>query len=163
MKSLHIPIGATAPDFPLSPGDMTGLRLSSLRGAPVILLFYRGHWCQSCRRQLSQVASVYETIRALDSELVAVSADTRESTREAAEARAWPFPLVSDPGLTIIDRYGLRDDADQAGRRIARPATFILDADGIVRFCHVGVDRQDRPAIGAILLALESLSGARVV
>lgn len=163
MKSLHVPIGATAPDFPLSPEDQGGQRLSSLRGRPVVLLFYRGHWCQSCRRQLGQVASAYETIRTLKSELIAVSADPRDATREAAEARTWTFPLVSDPELTIIDHYGVRDDADQAGRRIARPATFILDADGIVRFCHVGIDRQDRPAIGAVLLALESLSGVHIV
>lgn len=163
MKSLRVPIGAEAPDFPLTPDDESGLRLSSHRGRSVVLVFYRGHWCQSCRRQLAQVASSYETIRSLDAELIAISADARSATLEAAEARTWTFPLVSDPDLTIIDRYGVRDDADQAGRLIARPATFVLDGAGIVRFCHVGADRQDRPALGAILLALESLTGTLVV
>lgn len=37
-------VGAPAPDFALA--DQTGrvVRLAELRGAPVLLVFYRGHW-----------------------------------------------------------------------------------------------------------------------
>ncbi len=163
MKSLQVPIGTVAPDFPLSIASASERRLSSLRGKAVVLVFYRGHWCQSCRRQLSQLAAAYELIRSLDAELIAISADPEDDTPGATFDRVWCFPLISDRHLTVIDLYGVRDDADSSGRQIARPATFVLDPDGIVRFCHVGADRQDRPAVGSILLALESLAGATVV
>jgi peroxiredoxin len=162
VKSLHVPIGAEAPDFPLPTAAPPERLLSSLRGKAVVLIFYRGHWCQSCRRQLGQLATAYETIRSLDAELIAISADTQEDAPEPAVTRGWKFPVISDRRLTIIDQYGVRDEADPAGRLIAHPATFILDREGIVRFGHVGADRQDRPAVGAILLALESLAGASV-
>ena len=37
-------IGAPAPDFALSDQSGSAVRLADLRGAPVLLVFYRGHW-----------------------------------------------------------------------------------------------------------------------
>jgi len=36
--------GKPAPDFTLKDQDNHDLTLSSLRGAPVLLIFYRGYW-----------------------------------------------------------------------------------------------------------------------
>jgi hypothetical protein len=38
------PVGAPAPDFTLSDQRGNSVRLADLRGAPVLLVFYRGHW-----------------------------------------------------------------------------------------------------------------------
>jgi hypothetical protein len=41
----HAPaVGAPAPDFALQDERGNGVRLSALRGHPVVLLFYRGYW-----------------------------------------------------------------------------------------------------------------------
>ncbi len=37
-------LGASAPDFALLDQSGNTVRLSDLRGAPVLLVFYRGHW-----------------------------------------------------------------------------------------------------------------------
>ena len=37
-------LGAPAPDFALVDQSGKTVRLSDLRGAPVLLVFYRGHW-----------------------------------------------------------------------------------------------------------------------
>lgn len=162
MKSLLVPIGTQAPNFSLPPAAAAARSLADHRGRPVVLVFYRGQWCQFCRRQLAQLAASYEAIRSLDAGLIAISTESPDDTPDPAATRACPFPLVSDPSMSIIDRYGVRDDTDPAGRQTARPATFILDATGTVRFCHVGADYQDRPAVGAILLALETLAGVQL-
>jgi peroxiredoxin len=128
----------------------------------VLLIFYRGHWCLSCRRQLDRLAAEYGTLRAMRAELIAISADQPKSSREEQVSDRWPFPIVGDPELQVIDRYGVRDSSDSEGRRIARPSVFVLDPAGIVRYAHVGLHRQDRPALGSIMLALETLSGQRV-
>lgn len=125
----------------------------------MLLVFYRGHWCQSCRRQLAQLAGEYETVQSMSAELIAISADPLDSTRGFPAASGWRFPIVGDSELQVIDRYGVRDPDDTEGRRIARPSVFLLDPAGIVRYAHVGLHRQDRPALGSILLALETLSG----
>jgi len=41
---------------------------------------------------------------------------------------------------------------------ISRPASFVLDADGVVQFAHVGDHPRDRPEAAALLLALRTLT-----
>lgn len=91
-------------------------------------------------------------------EVVAVSAEPLETAKDAAKEATLPFPVLSDAALTVIERYGLRHVDEPKGRRIAMPAVFVLDGRGIVRFAHVGEHPRDRPTIGVILLALESLN-----
>ena len=43
-----------------------------------------------------------------------------------------PFPLVADEGAALTDELGLLKDYGQYGS-LARRATFLLDADGVVR------------------------------
>jgi peroxiredoxin len=154
MKCSSVPIGAIAPDFAFTDDRGASGRLSEYQGRCVVLVFFRGHWCQSCRRQLAQLATAVDTMRSLGSELLAISSDG--SPPSDADSRG--LPIVVDADLRIIDQYGVRDRDAVDGRQIARPAVFILDPAGVVRFCHVGSHRQDRPAVGAILLAIESIS-----
>lgn len=161
MKSSGVPVGSAAPEFVADSITSRSVRLTELRGRVVLLLFYRGHWCQSCRRQLDQLAAEYETVRSMAAELIAISADALDSTRAFPAASGWRFPIVGDPDLDVIDRYGVRDLGDAESRQIARPSVFLLDPAGIVRYAHVGLHRQDRPALGSIMLAMETLSGQR--
>ena len=161
MKSSGVPIGSVAPEIDADSITSSPVRLSKLRGRVVLLIFYRGLWCPSCRRQLDQLAVEYDTLRAMRAEIIAISSDQPDLSRVHHVANGWPFPIVGDPELRFIDRYGVRDPADPEGRQIARPSVFLLDPALIVRFAHVGLHRQDRPALGTIMLALETLSGQR--
>ena len=100
----------------------------------------------------------YETIQSLGAEIVAISAETLETVQSAAIGARLPFPVLSDASLTAIDRYGVRHEHEPQGKRIARPAIFIIDRQGLVRYAHVGEHPRDRPALGSLLLALESLA-----
>lgn len=100
----------------------------------------------------------YGAILERGAEVVAVSSEPLATARAAAAEAALPFPVLSDIALTVIDRFGIRHRDEPKGRRIARPAVFVLDGRGIVRFAHVGEHPRDRPTVGAILLGLESLT-----
>ena len=89
--------------------------------------------------------------------MIAVSAEPLATAQDATAAAGLPYPVLSDVGLSAIDRYGVRHEDKPEGRRIARPALFVLDRAGVVRFAHVGEHLRDRPAIGAILLAIEAI------
>ncbi len=64
------------------------------------------------------------------------------------------FPLLSDPGHQVIDRYGLFNPADPKGRQITHPATFVIDTEGVVRWKMVEVNYKVRPTNEDILRAL---------
>jgi peroxiredoxin len=99
----------------------------------------------------------YGAIRDRGGEVVAVSTELAAVAREAVRGAGLPYPVLSDPRLRVIDRYGLRHVDEPKGRPISRPAVIVLDREGVVRYAHVGEHPRDRPALGAILLALESL------
>ncbi len=97
-------------------------------------------------------------MRDLGAEVVAISGTPPEEARGAAGAARLPFPVLSDPARTVIGAYGVRHDDEPEGRAAARPALFLIDRAGMVRYAHVGEHARDRPAIGAVLLALESMA-----
>lgn len=99
----------------------------------------------------------YPSIGGLDAEVIAVSSDAVEVTRADAALAALPFPVLSDARLEAIDRYGVQHENEPNGRRIARPAVFVVDRRGTVGFAHVGEHPRDRPTVEALLLALETI------
>jgi peroxiredoxin len=77
--------------------------------------------------------SRFADFQALDTEIVAVSADPPESLREIVEGYDLAYPLLSDPDLELIDALGLRHPmGDISGGDIARPAVFVVDRDGSI-------------------------------
>lgn len=67
------------------------------------------------------------------------------------------FPLLSDPGHTVIDRYGLFNPDDPKRRQITHPATFVIDRDGVVRWEFVEVNYKIRPTNEDIVRAIDAL------
>ena len=72
-----------------------------------------------------------EEITALDSVVLAVSADTVEDNRKLAASAKLEFSLLADREGKAVDAFGLRHTgASIDGRDIARPAVFIIGRDG---------------------------------
>ena len=159
MKSAAVPIGTAAPLFELPAVAGGCCRLADYRGANVVVVFYRGHWCGACRQQLVALRQAVQTIEDAGAAVLAISAEPLERARASAVADDLSFIILSDEDLMVIDRYGLRHEGEPeaGGKAIARPSVFVLDRSGIVRFAHVGEDPLDRPTIRLILLAIESL------
>ena len=66
---------------------------------------------------------------------MAVSVDSNEESRSLAHGQGYTFALLSDPQALTIRAYGvLHPHAGEGGRDIARPAEFLVDAAGTVRW-----------------------------
>jgi peroxiredoxin len=60
-----------------------------------------------------------------------------EINRRQSQKRGYIFPLLSDPKTQVIRRYDvLHPGAGPKGADIARPAEFLLDSNGIVRWVN---------------------------
>lgn len=66
---------------------------------------------------------------------VAISVDTPEQSRQLSQQAGYTFPLLSDHKREAITRYDLvHKGAGEHGDDIARPAEFLIDASGTVRW-----------------------------
>ena len=69
---------------------------------------------------------------------VAISVDTPEVSRDFCQKAGYTFTFLSDPKAEVIRRYDLvHAGAGENGQDIARPAEFVLDSSGIVRWVNL--------------------------
>jgi peroxiredoxin len=69
---------------------------------------------------------------------VAISVDSPEESRDLCEKAGYSFTFLSDPKAEAIRRYDLvHAGAGENGRDIARPAEFLLDSSGTVRWVNL--------------------------
>jgi peroxiredoxin Q/BCP len=122
-------VGDPAPDFEL-PSTRGRLRLKDLVEAKkVILAFYAEDSTPLCSSEVSVFMEDYELVKHLETEVVAVSADSLDSHRNFAETLGGvPFPLVSDQDLEAARAYGVLDDTGKRSRR----AVFVIDKGGTI-------------------------------
>jgi peroxiredoxin Q/BCP len=81
--------------------------------------------------------SSIEAIEAADAQVLALCADPVEENAKVVEKLKLDFPILADPDKIAIQAYGLlhKDALTASGSGdIARPAVFILDRQGIIRW-----------------------------
>ena len=66
---------------------------------------------------------------------VAISVDSPEESRELCQKAGYTFTFLADPDLEAIGRYDLVHKGQGIkGHDISRPAEFLVDATGTVRW-----------------------------
>ncbi len=125
-----------APAWTLEDTDGRPVHSADYKGRPLLFILHRGLDCLHCAEQIAALARTEPAFRALGVEIVAVSPlwPGRAAVRAAREKLGIRFPLLVDPALDVFGRYGCRGELPLHG-------TFLIDADGMVRWQSVG----DRP------------------
>jgi peroxiredoxin len=89
---------------------------------------------------------------------VAISVDTPEESRNLATKAGYTFPILSDRNADVIRSYDvLHKGAGENGRDIARPAEFLIDRTGVVRWRNLTEDYRVRATPEQMLAAARSL------
>ena len=149
-----LPAGTPAPEFSLPCTPDQRVKLSELRGQPLIMAFYPADFSPVCGDQLVLYNELLPEFRKLDARIVGVSVDGAWCHREFATSRKLHFPLLADfhPKGEVARRYGVYREEDGTSER----ALFVLDAKGVIAWSYVspvGVN----PGADGILAALEAL------
>lgn len=98
-------------------------------------------------------------LRALDTEVLAISVDAPADSREIVEAYGLDFPVLSDPRAEVIRAYGVLHEDGGLDGDIARPATFLIDRDGRVLWRDLTENWRVRVRPEQILEQLRKLTG----
>jgi peroxiredoxin len=72
---------------------------------------------------------------------VAISVDTPEESRDLSTKAGYTFPILSDRNAEVIRKYDLlHKGGGVQGRDISRPAEFLVDRSGTVRWRNLTED-----------------------
>jgi peroxiredoxin Q/BCP len=124
--------GKPAPDFELSSDTGERVKLSSLRGKPVVLYFYPKDDTPGCTTQACGIRDVYADFRGRGAVVLGVSPDDEASHVKFKEKYSLPFTLLADPEHEVAEQYGVWKERNLYGKKsmgIER-STFVIDADG---------------------------------
>ncbi|GIE76197.1 peroxiredoxin [Actinoplanes philippinensis] len=136
-------MGEPAPDFLLKDQNNQEVRLSDFRGRKAVLLvFYPLAFSRHCHGELTEIQQNLPDYTGDHLQVLTVSVDSVYSHKVWAGQEGFEFPLLADfwPHGEVAQAYGVFDH----DRGYAVRGTFLIDADGILRWSEVNGPGQPR-------------------
>jgi peroxiredoxin Q/BCP len=126
--------GKTAPDFELTSGAGERVKLSDLRGKPVVLYFYPKDDTSGCTTQACGIRDAYAEFQQRGAVVLGVSPDNEASHVKFREKYSLPFTLLADPDHDVAEDYGVWVEKNAYGKKKmgVERSTFIIDSEGNV-------------------------------
>ena len=152
--------GDAAPDFELPDQDGDPVRLSDLRGRPVVLYFYPKADTPGCTTQACGIRDHSADYEEAGATVLGVSPDPVKDVKKFHGGQSLNFTLLADEDHAVCDLYGVWAEKSMYGRSYwgAQRATFIIDPDGTVAKVFPKVSPKTHDEV--VLAALGELSAA---
>ena len=126
--------GKPAPEFELKSDAGDTVKLSDLRGTPVVLYFYPKDDTPGCTTQACEIRDRWGEFERAGVVVLGVSPDDERSHAKFKEKYELPFALLADTGHSTAEEYGVWKEKSYAGKTYmgVERSTFVIDADGNV-------------------------------
>jgi peroxiredoxin Q/BCP len=126
--------GKPAPDFALTSDSGETVKLSDLRGKPVVLYFYPKDDTPGCTAQACGIRDDYGQFEERGAVVLGVSPDDESSHVTFKEKYGLPFTLLADPTHEVSEEYGVWKEKNYAGKKYmgVERSTFLIDSQGTV-------------------------------
>ena len=140
-----------APDFMLQDIDGNRFYLSAHKGKPVLLNFWSVH-CVPCLKEMPQLQKLWSRYKDEKVVVTGICTDPGESSYllELLKGMNIDYPILIDNDHSVGKAYAVH----------AEPVTFIIDAEGVVRFHATGYDQNSIKNYTAQLIRLMQQRGA---
>jgi peroxiredoxin len=94
-------------------------------------------------------------------QLIAISVDTPAESEKLRQSQGYTFPILSDAKDDVIRRWDLvHPHSGVDGADVARPAEFLIDASGKVRWVNLTEDFRVRARPQQVLAAFDRMNPA---
>ena len=127
--------GQEAPDFELKSDAGETVRLSELRGKPVVLYFYPKDDTPGCTTQACGIRDAYGEFEHAGAVVLGVSPDSEASHVRFRKKYELPFTLLADTDHAVAEQYGVWGEKSYLGKTymgVSR-STFVIAGDGTVK------------------------------
>jgi peroxiredoxin Q/BCP len=123
-----------APDFTVKTDEGKDLRLSSLRGQPVVLYFYPKDDTPGCTIEACELRDAFPRFKKSKAVILGVSPDDVASHQKFKHKFDLPFTLLADTDHKIAEQYGVWVEKSMYGKDYwgVQRATFVIDSKGTV-------------------------------
>ena len=146
--------GSPAPDFELTSDSGETVRLSDLRGTPVVLYFYPRDDTPGCTRQACGIRDSWDAFRGTGAAVFGISPDGEASHAKFKAKHRLPFTLLADPDHEVAERYGFWVQKSMMGKKYMgiERSTVVIAADGTIAriFRRVKPDAHAALVLGAL-------------
>ncbi|HEY1067861.1 MAG TPA: thioredoxin-dependent thiol peroxidase [Pirellulales bacterium] len=149
-------VGAIAPEFDLPADNGKRVKLSQLRGGPVLLYFYPADDTPGCTTEACSFRDRQPELKAAGVTVLGVSPDDVASHVKFRDKFNLNFPLLADVDHAVAEAYGAWREKNMYGKKsmgVAR-SSFLIDAQGVIRkvWKRVLVAKHDAEVIEALKL-----------
>ena len=126
----NVTVGQAAPDFTLRDENNEEVTLASLRGAPVVLVFYPVDFSPICTSELCGIRDDYSAFEAKGARVFGISRDSTWAHKAFKEKEGLKNALLADMKGEVAKLYGCWNE--ELG--IAERLTVVIDAEGLIRY-----------------------------
>lgn len=175
---MGIPIGSPVDNFKTK--DQHGQTFDlykNLEKGPVVLVFYRGHWCGICNKHLKRMESSLTELKNLGAQVVAITPESAEGVKGTIKKTHASFPILSDSNNEILNQFDVTfhvtDDYTQRIKKskdvsIAKnnhqseatlpvPATYVIGTDKKVIYNHFDPNYRNRLSVEDLTTVLKEM------
>lgn len=149
-----IEVGKKAPAFTLTADDGRKVRLSDLKGSPVVLYFYPKDDTPGCTKEACAFRDGKAEMEKLGAIVLGVSPDTVASHVKFRDKYGLNFPLLADPDHAVAEKYGAWREKSMYGKKFMgiQRSTYLIAADGQVAavWPNVKVEGHDEQVLEAV-------------
>ena len=175
---MGIPVGSPVENFKAKDqhGQIYDL-YESLEKGPVVLVFYRGHWCGICNKHLKTLENSLTGLKSIGAQIVAVTPESAEGVKGTLDKTHASFPILSDTKNHILNQFDVTfyvtDDYTQRIKKskdvsIAKnnhqsdatlpvPATYVIGTDKKVIYSHFDPNYRNRLSVEDLTSVLKEM------
>jgi thioredoxin-dependent peroxiredoxin len=128
-------LNTKAPDFTLTASNGQEIDLTDLLSTFVVLIFYPMNDSPTCNRQLTEFSFSTKDFFDLNARIFGVNTATIEKQREYCTRKRLEFPILSDPGGRVAQKY----KAHMRWLPFNRRTVVVIDPSGTVCYFKRGV------------------------
>lgn len=124
--------GKKAPDFTLPDDTGEKVRLSKLKGRPVVVYFYPKDDTSGCTREAKDFTCLADEFAAAGAELLGISPDSPASHKKFKSKHELSIRLLADEEKEAANAYGVWVEKSMYGRKYMgiERSTFLIDKNG---------------------------------
>lgn len=125
-------IGDRAPDFTLPTDTGDNIKLSKLKGSPIVLFFYPKDDTSGCTAEAKSFTELGPDFAAAGAKVIGISPDSAASHAKFKSKHGLDVVLAADEEKSVVEAYGVWVEKSMYGRKYmgVERSTVLIDAKG---------------------------------